>query len=52
MTKMQKEFINITTHKNTTRPSPGYSELLATEPENGRMYVNPILQKSKNLEAF
>ena len=47
--KMQKEFINIAAHelRTPTQAITGYSELLATEPENGRMYVNPILRNSK-----
>jgi two-component system, OmpR family, sensor histidine kinase VicK len=52
--KMQKEFINIAAHelRTPTQAITGYSELLATEPENGRMYVNPILRNSKRLQRL
>jgi signal transduction histidine kinase len=52
--KMQEEFINIAAHelRTPTQAITGYSELLATEPENGRMYVNPILRNSKRLQRL
>jgi signal transduction histidine kinase len=52
--KMQKEFINIAAHelRTPTQAITGYSELLATEPENGRMYVTPILRNSKRLQRL
>jgi two-component system, OmpR family, sensor histidine kinase VicK len=52
--KMQKEFINIAAHelRTPTQAITGYSELLATEPENGRMYVNPIIRNSKRLQRL
>jgi two-component system sensor histidine kinase VicK len=52
--KMQKEFINIAAHelRTPTQAITGYSELLATEPENSRMYVNPILRNSKRLQRL
>jgi signal transduction histidine kinase len=52
--KMQKEFINIAAHelRTPTQAITGYSELLATEPENGRMYVHPILRNAKRLQRL
>jgi signal transduction histidine kinase len=52
--KMQKEFINIAAHelRTPTQAITGYSELLATEPENGRMYVTPILRNSRRLQRL
>jgi signal transduction histidine kinase len=52
--KIQKEFINIAAHelRTPTQAITGYSELLATEPENSRMYVNPILRNSKRLQRL
>jgi two-component system, OmpR family, sensor histidine kinase VicK len=51
---MQKEFINIAAHelRTPTQAITGYSELLATEPENGRMYVTPILRNSRRLQRL
>jgi signal transduction histidine kinase len=39
--KMQKEFINIAAHelRTPTQAITGYSELLATEPENSKLYL-------------
>jgi signal transduction histidine kinase len=52
--KMQKEFINIAAHelRTPTQAITGYSELLATEPENGRTYVLPILRNAKRLQRL
>jgi two-component system, OmpR family, sensor histidine kinase VicK len=52
--KMQKEFINIAAHelRTPTQAITGYSELLAAEPENGKMFVNPILRNSKRLQRL
>ena len=52
--KMQKEFINIAAHelRTPTQAITGYSELLATEPENSKMFVNPILRNSKRLQRL
>jgi signal transduction histidine kinase len=52
--KMQEEFINIAAHelRTPTQAITGYSELLATEPENGRMYVHPILRNAKRLQRL
>ena len=52
--KMQKEFINIVAHelRTPTQAITGYSELLATEPENSKMFVNPILRNSKRLQRL
>ena len=52
--KMQKEFINITAHelRTPTQAITGYSELLATEPENSKMYVYPIIRNSKRLQRL
>ncbi|MGI8833048.1 MAG: cache domain-containing sensor histidine kinase [Nitrososphaeraceae archaeon] len=52
--KMQKEFINIAAHelRTPTQAITGYSELLATEPENSKMYVYPILRNSKRLQRL
>ena len=52
--KMQEEFINIAAHelRTPTQAITGYSELLATEPENGRMYVPPILRNAKRLQRL
>ena len=49
--KMQKEFINIAAHelRTPTQAITGYSELLATEPENSKLYLNPIIRNSKRL---
>ena len=51
---MQKEFINIAAHelRTPTQAITGYSELLATEPENSKMFVNPILRNSKRLQRL
>jgi signal transduction histidine kinase len=51
---MQEEFINIAAHelRTPTQAITGYSELLATEPENGRIYINPILRNSKRLQRL
>jgi two-component system, OmpR family, sensor histidine kinase VicK len=52
--KMQKEFINIAAHelRTPTQAITGYSELLATEPENSKMYVYPIIRNSKRLQRL
>jgi signal transduction histidine kinase len=52
--KMQKEFINIAAHelRTPTQAITGYSELLVTEPENSKMFVNPILRNSKRLQRL
>jgi two-component system, OmpR family, sensor histidine kinase VicK len=52
--KMQKEFINIAAHelRTPTQAITGYSELLAAEPEKGKMFVNPILRNSKRLQRL
>jgi signal transduction histidine kinase len=52
--KMQEEFINIAAHelRTPTQAITGYSELLATEPENSRMYVHPILRNAKRLQRL
>ena len=52
--KMQKEFINIAAYelRTPTQAITGYSELLATEPENSKMFVNPILRNSKRLQRL
>lgn len=50
--KMQKEFINIADHelRTPTQAITGYSELLVSEPENSKMFVNPILRNSRRLQ--
>jgi signal transduction histidine kinase len=52
--KMQKEFINIAAHelRTPTQAITGYSELLAAEPENSRMFVNSILRNSRRLQSL
>jgi signal transduction histidine kinase len=52
--KMQKEFINIAAHelRTPTQAITGYSELLAAEPENSKMYVYPIIRNSKRLQRL
>jgi signal transduction histidine kinase len=52
--KMQKEFINIAAHelRTPTQAITGYSELLATEPENSKLYLNPIIRNSKRLQRL
>jgi signal transduction histidine kinase len=52
--KMQEEFINIAAHelRTPTQAITGYSELLATEPDNSRMYVRPILRNAKRLQRL
>jgi signal transduction histidine kinase len=52
--KMQEEFINIAAHelRTPTQAITGYSELLATEPDNSRMYVHPILRNAKRLQRL
>jgi two-component system, OmpR family, sensor histidine kinase VicK len=52
--KMQKEFINIAAHelRTPTQAITGYSELLATEPENSKMYVYPIIRNSERLQRL
>jgi signal transduction histidine kinase len=51
---MQKEFINIAAHelRTPTQSITGYAELLATDPENNRTYVNPILRNAKDSRGF
>ncbi len=51
---MQKEFINIAAHelRTPTQVITGYSELLATEPENQKVYLNPIIRNSKRLRRL
>ena len=51
---MQKEFINIAAHelRTPTQAITGYSELLAAEPENSKMFVNPILRNSRRLQRL
>jgi signal transduction histidine kinase len=52
--KMQKEFINIAAHelRTPTQAITGYSELLEMEPENTKMYPNPIIRNSKRLRRL
>jgi signal transduction histidine kinase len=52
--KMQKEFINIAAHelRTPTQAITGYSELLEMEPENTRIYLNPIIRNSKRLQRL
>jgi signal transduction histidine kinase len=52
--KMQKEFINIAAHelRTPTQAITGYSELLATEPEKSKLYLNPIIRNSKRLQRL
>jgi signal transduction histidine kinase len=52
--KMQKEFINIAAHglRTPIQAITGYSELLATEPEKNKMFVNPILRNSRRLQRL
>ncbi len=52
--KMQKEFINIAAHelRTPTQAITGYSELLAAEPENSKMFINPILRNSRRLQSL
>jgi signal transduction histidine kinase len=52
--KMQKEFINIAAHelRTPTQAITGYSELLEIEPENTRIYLNPIIRNSKRLQRL
>ena len=52
--KMQKEFINIAAHelRTPTQAITGYSELLATDPENSKSYLNPIIRNSKRLQRL
>jgi signal transduction histidine kinase len=52
--KMQKEFINIAAHelRTPTQAITGYSELLEMEPENTKMYLNPIIRNSKRLQRL
>ncbi|HYY67094.1 MAG TPA: histidine kinase dimerization/phospho-acceptor domain-containing protein, partial [Nitrososphaeraceae archaeon] len=52
--KMQKEFINIAAHelRTPTQAITGYSELLEMEPENMRIYLNPIIRNSKRLQRL
>ena len=51
---MQKEFINIAAHelRTPTQSITGYSELLASDPENGIQYANPILRNAKKLQRL
>ena len=51
---MQKEFINIAAHelRTPTQAITGYSELLEMEPENTKMYLNPIIRNSKRLQRL
>jgi signal transduction histidine kinase len=52
--KMQKEFINIAAHelRTPTQAITGYSELLEMEPENTKIYLNPIIRNSKRLQRL
>lgn len=52
--KMQKEFINIAAHelRTPTQAITGYSELLAAEPENSKMFLNPIIRNSRRLQRL
>jgi signal transduction histidine kinase len=52
--KMQKEFINIAAHelRTPTQAITGYTELLEMEPENSKMYINPIIRNSKRLQKL
>jgi signal transduction histidine kinase len=51
---MQKEFINIAAHelRTPTQSITGYSELLASDPENVIQYANPILRNAKKLQRL
>ena len=51
---MQKEFINIAAHelRTPTQSITGYTELLASDPENSRIYVNPILRNANRLQRL
>jgi signal transduction histidine kinase len=51
---MQKEFINIAAHelRTPTQAITGYSELLKMEPENSKMYINPIIRNSQRLQKL
>jgi signal transduction histidine kinase len=52
--KMQKEFINIAAHglRTPTQAITRYSELLATQPENMKIYLDPIIRNSKRLQRL
>jgi two-component system, OmpR family, sensor histidine kinase VicK len=52
--QMQKEFINIAAHelRTPTQAITGYSELIEMEPENTKMYLNPIIRNSKRLQRL
>src|SRR5918999_2995802 len=52
--KMQREFINVAAHelRTPTQAITGYSELLAAEPENSKLYLNPIIRNSKRLQRL
>ena len=52
--KIQKEFINIAAHelRTPTQAITGYSELLAMEPENTKIYLKPIIRNSKRLQRL
>lgn len=51
---MQKEFINIAAHelRTPTQSIMGYSELLATDPENSTRYINPIIRNANRLQRL
>jgi signal transduction histidine kinase len=51
---MQKEFINIAAHelRTPTQSITGYSELLATDPENSTSYINPIIRNANRLHRL
>jgi signal transduction histidine kinase len=52
--QMQKEFINIAAHelRTPTQAITGYSELIEMEPENTKIYLNPIIRNSKRLQKL
>src|SRR5919108_3233830 len=52
--QMQKEFINIAAHelRTPTQAITGYSELIEMEPENSKIYLNPIIRNSKRLQKL
>jgi signal transduction histidine kinase len=52
--QMQREFINIAAHelRTPTQAITGYSELIEMEPENTKIYLNPIIRNSKRLQRL